>query len=237
VSGAPDHRELDTLRELVALEDDAGRPVVVDGPLHPASRRLMDFLCVQVRDVTVISAQDLDITQVCVVPGCPAEAEHGHSYCRQHLTSRGEPSMECKIDGCENQAADTRGIYAHLCSTHKAEARARRADSPAPRSSPPGGASLADQARRLVPLATKLDRARARLAELPEQAAAKSAFDEASRRASQSPSGENLARVGECLKQLLTTAPKRTKLENDVSSAERALGLALQTFVQETRAA
>jgi len=96
---------------------------------------------------------------------------------------------------------------------------------------------LASQARKLVPLATKLDRARTHLAALPEQPTAKSAFDEASRRASQSPTPENLARVGETLKQLQTTAPKRTKLENDVSSAERALGLALQTFVREARAA
>ena len=142
--------------------------------------------------------------------------------------------MECKIDGCENEAAQQFGKFGRLCETHRAEAGA--GSPPTDRSSNSGGA-LADRARKLVPLAKKLDRARAQLEQLPEQSSAKAAFDEASRRASQSPTPENLARVGETLKQLLTTAPKRTKLENDVSSAERALGLALQTFAREARAA
>jgi len=137
VPGSLDHPELDAVHDLVQLEDDAGRPVVVDGPLHPASQRLMDFLGVQVRDVTAMSAHDLVASHDCVTPGCPLEAEHGHDRCRQHL--RTEAPMECKIDGCENQAHDERGIYARLCATHKAEAREQRAESPAPRSSPPGG--------------------------------------------------------------------------------------------------
>lgn len=228
---------LDALREF-AFDDGAGGPLVitVEKPLTPHGQRLADALGVEVR-VTAVPAHLATASADCVLPGCPMEAESGQDFCRLHLSTRGASTMECKVEGCENQAADLRGIYAHLCLTHKAEARRQRAESPPPRALPPAGALLADRARKLVPLATKLDRARAQLASLPEQTIAKAAVDEASRRAVQSPTADNLARVGETLKQLLTTAPKRTKLENDVVQAERALGLALQSFVTEARAA
>lgn len=88
-----------------------------------------------------------------------------------------------------------------------------------------------------MPLAKKLDKVRAQLAALPSTEGAKAQFDEATRRASAVPSPENLERVSEATRQLQTFAPKRTRLENEVSQAERGLGLALQSFTQAARAA
>lgn len=85
------HPELDGLRELVGLEDDAGRPltVTVDRPLHAAGQRLMDFLgvTVVVRPVKAISANELLRSEDCTVPGCPREAERD-GFCGAHLCAK-----------------------------------------------------------------------------------------------------------------------------------------------------
>lgn len=221
------------LNQQVRTSPAAGGGVIVMGVWCPTCREevgpLRDGTCSgcnrRVYDEDQLSARDAIAALQTPRPGGP-------------MTATAVATRTCKIENCIAEAEDNAGPYALLCATHKQEARAARASSPpAPRSSRTGGASLADQARKLVPLARNLDKARTQLAVLPDQTAAKAAFDEASRRASASPTADNLSRVGETLKQLQTTAPKRTKLENEVSSAERALGLALQSFVQAARAA
>jgi Homing endonuclease associated repeat len=53
--------------DLFALEDDAGRPVVltVAEPLHPASQRLMDYLAVEVRVVTATAQMTTCPVKLC----------------------------------------------------------------------------------------------------------------------------------------------------------------------------
>lgn len=150
-------------------------------------------------------------------------------------------TARCKREGCDEPAEDMSGPYAKLCTGHKQEARESRAATPRPavsRSSTGGGtSSLADLAKKILPAARKVDRARAQLVTLPSRDQAKVAFDEATRRASAVPSVENLDRVSETLKALQQGAPRRTRVENDVAHAERELGLALQALARAANAA
>lgn len=174
----------------------------------------------------------------CAFASCTLEAEPGARYCREH--TKGELQVDCKIEGCDRPAnvRYDRGPFARLCAQHIEERREQMGRDARDRNGAyvGNGELVAKHARAVVPLAVKLDRLRGRLAQLPEHDSAKAAFDQASRRASVAPTPENLARVQATIRDLQKTQPKRTKIENDLAGAERALALAVQSLLRATRA-
>lgn len=136
----------------------------------------------------------------------------------------------CKVDGCEEYAEDRTGRYAKLCATHKTEARTASAAGPrtTTRSTAAAKSGPATEAvKKLLPLAKALDRARSRIEQLPSNQQAKAAFDEAARRATQTPSPENLRRVTDAAKVLQKASPRRAKVEVELAEAERSYTLAV----------
>lgn len=134
----------------------------------------------------------------------------------------------CKIDGCDELAEDTAGIYAKLCPTHKAEAKQSRVR---PLTARRGALVTRDGALPAVTAlrkpAQRFDAAKAKLDALPSREKEKAAFDEAARRAQMVPSKENLDRLAAATKTLQQGAPRREKLEQQLVEAERDLRAAV----------
>lgn len=103
------HAELDSIRDLFALEDDAGRPleIEVEKPLHPASQRLMASLgvVVNVQERTAEGALTAD----------EQRRRHQAFLDEQPMISR------CDVDGCDWVAEGPAGDVRALALSHREE--------------------------------------------------------------------------------------------------------------------
>jgi len=137
---------------------------------------------------------------------------------------------ECKADGCVDPPEDRYGKYAGLCPKHKALEQTRQRTA-----GQPGREGAAAAVAKLVAPAKALDKAKTKIKGLPDRARLKAAFDEATRRAQQTPSAENLERVQETAKALGRGAPQREKLERELAYAESAMRDALTQLYRDMR--
>lgn len=124
-SGENAHLWADELRRAVDLEDDTGRPLVLEvaAPLHPANQRLMDTLGVEVRVVTPIARQESRELVArtegnYVVPAAASANGNGHgprtdwidyraSVARVHKREQaGDEALVCPGCGTETDVTD-----------------------------------------------------------------------------------------------------------------------------------
>lgn len=140
--------------------------------------------------------------------------------------------FECKEEGCSEPLEDKHGIYGGLCARHKGLKQASRRTEGRPARVAGGAAAVV---AKLAAPAKALDRARAKINTLPDRQRLKAAFDESTRRAQQSPTAENLARVHETTKALGAGAPQREKYERELAYAEAAMREALTVVLRELR--
>lgn len=143
-TGENAHLWADELRRAVDLEDDTGRPLVLEvaAPLHPANQRLMDTLGVEVRVVTPIARQESRELVArtegnYVVPAAASANGNGHgprtdwidyraSVARVHKREQaGDEALVCPGCGTETDVSDV--VHSPRCE-HIASPPARPSD-------------------------------------------------------------------------------------------------------------
>jgi hypothetical protein len=132
--------------------------------------------------------------------------------------------MECKVEGCTNEAQASTGIYGRLCARHAEEKRSSRA--------PAAADGLAGQVRALIPLAVEVDRAKKRLDANGAVQKLEAELAEAIRRATGAPTDENLTRLEQATKALKRARPKHGTLEQHHRSAHQKFRVALTEIVR-----
>lgn len=201
----------------------AGYELGVDGPFE------MHRWCPECRDLVVAHEHKPECLW-CGTPTVPAAEAN---------TERSNPMAiavtTCKH--CTNEAADSRGIYAGLCTHHKELARAARANGHA------GGGNAskssdgyASRVRALLPAARALDRARTKLEAAGSKEKQRAAFQEASRAATAIPNEDNLARLEAATKELRKGAPRRQTAQVGHDATERTFKLELAAIARDFRA-
>lgn len=153
---------------------------------------------------------------------------------------RGDPAregngMDCKIAGCTLEATAAKGPYAGLCDEHAEVARQKRVEN-ARGGGGANGKGIAGQLRAILPLATKVDRGRAKLAALPEASQQHAELDEAIRRVQGARTPENLARLIEITKGAVKGQAPRERIAKELATAEREFKTRLAEVVRSTTA-